>query len=69
MGRSSCRVNILRNQLCKVNKRLLNHREAGVGRRIQGRSMASAIRGIPIRNGLENWSKKLTIMVRFRIVF
>lgn len=68
MGRRSCRVNIPRNQFCRVNKRLFSHREEGVGRRIQGSSRASAIRGMPIKSGLENWSKKLVTMVRFRIL-
>lgn len=41
----------------------------GVGKRIHGRRRARAIRGIPRKKGLINWSKKLNVMVSFRILF
>lgn len=68
-GRRSCCVNRLMNQLCRVISRLFNHREEGVGKRIQGKLRARAIRGIPKNEGLINWSKKLNVMVRFRVLF
>lgn len=66
-GRRSCWVNRLINQFCRVKRRLLAHRLVGVGYRTQGRSRARAIRGMPKEVGLRNWSKKLSVMVRFRV--
>jgi len=68
MGRRSCCAKRLMNQPCKVKSRLFNHRLVGAGNNNQGRLRARAIRGIPRYVGLINWSKKLRIMVRFRIV-
>lgn len=68
-GNKSCWVNRLINQFCRVISRLLSHRAEGVGKRIQGRLRARAIRGIPKNEGLMNWSKKLSVMVRFRALF
>lgn len=52
------------NQLWKVNIRLFNQREVGVGKRTQGRTREMASKGIPICQGLINWSKRLKVMVR-----
>lgn len=65
-GVISCLVKVLINHSCRVDRRFGIHRLLGVGRRRAGNSVASRIRGIPRRYGLENWSKKLKIMVRFR---
>lgn len=40
-----------------------------MGYRTQGNAIAMAIRGIPRYVGLINWSKKLSVMVRFRVLF
>lgn len=45
------------------------HRFPGEGRRRAGNVIAMRIRGIPRKDGLENWSKKLRFMVRFRELF
>lgn len=66
-GRRSCCVNRPISQFCRVNRRLSNHRGLGVGKKIQGRRVAMAIRGMPRSVGLRNWSKKLGVMVRFRV--
>lgn len=68
-GRRSCCVNRLMNQLCRASKRLFNHRDVGVGKRIHGRVNARAIRGMPRKTGLINWSKKLSVMVSFKSLF
>lgn len=57
------------NQLWRAKKRLLSHRVVGAGYITQGRVMARAINGTPSSVGLINWSKRLTVMVRFRILF
>lgn len=62
-------MNRLINQFWRVRRRLVRHRAVGVGKRIHGRRRARAIRGIPKKKGLINWSKKLSIMVSFRILF
>lgn len=49
-----------------MERRLLTHRRPGDGSRRVGRSRDGRISGIPRRYGLENWSKKLRFMVRFR---
>lgn len=68
-GVMSCLVIVLMVHDCKVDRRLVAHRLFGVGRRSVGSSIDSKISGIPSRCGLENWSKKLMIMVRFRGCF
>lgn len=57
------------NQLWSVSRRLFSHREVGVGNRSHGRRRAKAIRGMPRYVGVINWSKKLSVMVRFRVLF
>ena len=52
-----------------VERRLVSHRLFGVGRSRAGNSIESRISGIPKRQGLVNWSKKLRFMVRFRAGF
>lgn len=49
-----------------MERRLLIHRFPGDGSRRAGRRSDGRVRGIPSRQGLENWSKKLRFMVRFR---
>lgn len=68
-GRKSSCVNRPMNQFCRVSRRLFNHRSVGVGKRIQGRVRARAIRGMPMKTGDINWSKKLSAMVSFRVLF
>lgn len=65
-GRRSCCVNRLMNQPCRVRRRLFIQREVGAGKRVHGRRRAMAINGMPKSVGLRNWSKKLSVMVRFR---
>lgn len=57
------------NQLCRVRRRLLSHRVVGLGKRAHGRVSAKAIRGMPRKTGLMNWSKKLSVMVSFKSQF
>lgn len=64
----SCRVSRLMNQACRVSSRLFSHRPEGAGNNNQGRLRARIIRGTPRSMGLINWSKKLRIMVSFRLV-
>lgn len=52
-----------------VISRLLIHRDGGVGNRTQGSAIAIAISGIPKKDGLANWSKKLAIMVNLKAQF
>ena len=40
-----------------------------MGKRIQGRVRATAIRGIPRSVGLINWSKRLSVMFSFKALF
>lgn len=54
------------NQSCKVDSRLVIHRLSGEGSRSAGNVIAIRIKGMPRREGLENWSKKLRFMVRFK---
>lgn len=62
----SCFVMRLMNHSWRVESRLVTHRLLGEGRSRAGNVMEMRIRGIPRREGLENWSKKLRFMVRFR---
>lgn len=50
-GIKSSWANRPRNQFCRVRRRLLSQRSVGVGKRIQGRVRARAIRGIPRSTG------------------
>jgi len=68
-GRRSCWVNRLINHAWRESKRLFNHRVEGAGNINQGREIARAARGIPRYEGLINWSKRLTVMVRLRSLF
>lgn len=65
-GKKVCCVNRATNQLWKVSTRLLSQRRVGVGKSTHGRTSAGAIKGIPINQGLINWSKRLRVMVRVR---
>ena len=49
--------------------RLFTQRDGGVGKSTHGSAMAMAMSGIPRKEGLANWSKKLVIMVSLRIQF
>lgn len=66
-GVRSCWVKRLINQLWSVRRRLSSQRPEGVGKRIHGKVRARMIRGIPMKTGLKNWSKKLSVMVSFRV--
>lgn len=48
---------------------MTTHRLVGAGYRSHGRAIAKAIKGMPRHVGDANWSKKLSIMVRFRWVW
>ena len=61
-------MNRLINHPWRVRTRLFSHRAEGVGYRTHGRLRARAIRGIPRREGLENWSKKLSVIYRMCLV-
>ena len=65
-GIISCFVTRLMNHDCRVDRRSVIHRLFWVGSRRAGNVIAIRIRGIPSRDGLENWLKKLRFMVRFR---
>lgn len=65
-GSISCFVIRLISHSCRVESRLVIHRLPGTGRRRAGNVMEIRIRGIPSKDGLENWSKKLRFMVKFR---
>lgn len=54
------------NHVCRVNRRLFNHRLGGVGKISDGNIIAKAMSGIPSSEGLRNWSKKFRLMVSFR---
>lgn len=66
-GIISCFVTRLMNHNCRVVSRLVIHRLSGEGRRRAGNVIEIKIKGIPRKEGLENWSKKLRFMVRFRV--
>lgn len=51
----------------RVESRLVIHRLSWEGKSRAGKVIATRIRGIPSREGLENWSKKLRFMVRFKM--
>jgi len=63
----SCWVKRAMNQLWRANTRLFIHRGVEDGKRTHGRTRAMAIRGMPRYEGDANWSKRLRIMVSFRI--
>lgn len=65
-GVISCFVMRLMNHSCRVDVRLVIHRLLGDGRSRAGNVIEMRIKGIPKRDGLENWSKKLRFMVRFK---
>lgn len=65
-GVISCFVIRFKNHSCRVDRRLVIHRLLGEGSSRAGNSMERRIRGIPMRHGLVNWSKKLIIMVRVK---
>ena len=50
-----------------VDRRFGTHRLFGAGSSKVGSSIESRVRGIPMRQGLMNWSKKLRFMVRFMV--
>ena len=62
-------MNRLINHVWTVISRLFTHRDGGVGNSTHGSAIAMAMSGIPRKDGLANWSKKLTIMVSFRAQF
>lgn len=65
-GVISCFVIRLISHSCRVDSRLVIHRLFSDGKRRAGNVIEIKIRGIPSREGLENWSKKLRFMVRFK---
>ena len=65
-GIISCFVMRLMDHSCKVDSRLVIHRLSREGSSRAGKVVAIKIRGIPRMEGLENWSKKLRFMVKFR---
>ncbi len=65
-GIISCFVTRLMNHSWRVDSRLVIHRLSSDGRSRAGNVIEIRISGIPRREGLENWSKKLRFMVRFR---
>uniref|UniRef100_A0A8C3NMD0 Uncharacterized protein n=1 Tax=Geospiza parvula TaxID=87175 RepID=A0A8C3NMD0_GEOPR len=65
-GIISCFVTRLINHSWRVESRLVIHHLSRDGSRRAGNVMEMRISGIPRRDGLENWSKKLKFMVRFR---
>lgn len=65
-GIISCFVIRLTSQSWRVESRLVTHRLSREGRSKAGNVIEMRISGIPSRDGLENWSKKLRFMVRLR---
>lgn len=65
-GIISCFVTRFTNHNCSVEMRLVIHRLSMDGSSKVGNVIEIRIRGIPSRDGLENWSKKFRFMVRFR---
>lgn len=65
-GVISCFVTRLMNHSCRVDSRFVIHRLSMEGSSRAGNVIEIRISGIPRRDGLENWSKKLRFMVRFR---
>lgn len=66
-GIISCFVTRLMNHNCRVESRLVIHRLSREGSSRAGNVIEMRISGIPRRDGLENWSKKLRFMVRFKV--
>uniref|UniRef100_A0A8B9MZ73 Uncharacterized protein n=1 Tax=Accipiter nisus TaxID=211598 RepID=A0A8B9MZ73_9AVES len=68
-GSISCFVVRWMNHNWSVERRLVIHRLVGEGSSRVGNSIEIRMSGMPRRQGLVNWSKKLKIMVRlFRLV-
>lgn len=65
-GIMSCFVIVWISHDWSVDRRLVTHRALGAGRSRPGSSVERRISGTPKRWGLENWSKKVRVMVRFR---
>uniref|UniRef100_A0A8C9KU92 Uncharacterized protein n=2 Tax=Serinus canaria TaxID=9135 RepID=A0A8C9KU92_SERCA len=65
-GIISCFVTRLINHSWRVESRLVIQRLSSEGIRRAGNVIEIRMSGIPSRDGLENWSKKLRFMVRFR---
>lgn len=65
-GIISCLVMRLMDHSCRVERRLVTHRLSGDGSRRAGNVSEIRISGMPRSDGLENWSKKLKFMVRFK---
>lgn len=65
-GVISCFVMRLTNHSWRVETRLVIHRLLWDGRSRAGNVIAIRIKGIPRKDGLENWSKKLRFMVKFK---
>lgn len=65
-GIISCFVTRLMNHSWRVESRLVIHRLSREGIRRAGNVIEMRMSGIPSNDGLENWSKKLRFMVRFR---
>lgn len=65
-GVISCLVIRLMNHSCRVERRLVIHRLPGDGSRRAGNVSEIRISGMPRSDGLENWSKKFRLMVRFK---
>lgn len=68
-GVISCFVTRLMNHNWRVESRLVIHRLSRDGSRRAGNVIEMRISGIPRRDGLENWSKKLRFMVRVKGLF
>uniref|UniRef100_A0A8C9MFI4 Uncharacterized protein n=1 Tax=Serinus canaria TaxID=9135 RepID=A0A8C9MFI4_SERCA len=65
-GIISCFVTRLINHSWRVESRLVIQRLSSEGIRRAGNVIEIRMSGIPSRDGLENWSKKLRFMVRFK---
>lgn len=66
IGCISWYVKRLINHICKVIRRLSSHRLDDFKIIIHGIIIAKTISGIPISEGLRNWSKKVKFMVNFK---
>lgn len=69
IGNISCFVNVFVAQSCRVDRRLGVKRLVMVRMSMGGMIMAMMIRGMPRACGIINWSKKLNVMVRFRVLW
>uniref|UniRef100_A0A8D2M7Y7 Uncharacterized protein n=1 Tax=Zonotrichia albicollis TaxID=44394 RepID=A0A8D2M7Y7_ZONAL len=65
-GIISCFVTRLINHSWRVESWLVIHRLSWDGSGRAGNVFEMRISGVPRRDGLENWSKKVEFMVRFR---